>query len=129
MQTVISSPTIADLINADLFKVRSAAKKNSGLLHRFINWCEGQEENRILWMVLTYLGQIGLALPCAMAAIIFLGGNNFNLIMLTCLINVPVLAINLAAQPTKITLPALFFALLADAVIIMGCAVFFFTAS
>ena len=106
MQTVISNSNIAELINSDLYHVPAASKRNSGVLHRFMAWCEGQEENRILWMVLAYLGQIGLALPCAMAAIIFLGGNNFNLIMLVCLINVPVLAINLAAQPTKITLPA-----------------------
>ena len=127
MQTVISSPTIAEIINSDLYNVHTASKRHTSVFHTFIAWCEGQEENRILWMVLTYLGQIGLALPCAMAAIIFLGGNNFNLIMLTCLINVPVLAINLAAQPTKVTLPALFFALLADAVIIVSCAIFYFT--
>ena len=126
MQHVISNSTIADLIHSDYYHVPAATKKNTSVFHTFIAWCEGQEENRILWMVLTYLGQIGLALPCAMAAIIFMGGNNFNLIMLACLINVPVLAINLAAQPTKITLPALFFALLADAVIIVSCAVFFF---
>ena len=129
MQHAISNTNIADLLHSDLYPVPAASKRNSDVLHRFMNWCEKQEESRILWMVLTYLGQIGLALPCTMAAVIFLGGNNFNLIMLTCLINVPVLAINLAAQPTKITLPALFFALLADAIIVVSCATFFFMAS
>lgn len=53
------------------------------------------------------------------------GGNNFNLWILTCLINTPVLAISLAAQPTKITLPVLITAFIADFLIIVGTLAYF----
>ncbi len=126
MQHAITNAEISNLINADFYTVSQTSRTKTNLFSRFFSWCETQEESRFLWLVLTYLGQIGLALPATLAAIVFLGGNNFNLWIFACVINVPVLAVNLAAQATKVTLPALFFAWITDAVIIMSCAAYFF---
>ena len=105
--------------------INNATTGSRNVLARFINWCATQDKSRMLWLGLAYMGLIGMALPCTLFAIIFLGGNNFTLIVVAAVINVPVLALNLAAQSTKITLPALFSALVADVAIILYSVVYF----
>jgi hypothetical protein len=124
MQHVISPAEVTSFVAAQQRTTTKKAQVN--VFSKFINWCEGQEENKMLWLVLSYLGQIGMALPCTLAAILFLGGNNFTLWIIACVINVPVLAINLAAQPTKITIPTLLFAWTVDVSIILYCASLFY---
>lgn len=96
-----------------------------GLLPKFINWCEGQEKYKMLWLGLSFMGIIGMVLPCTLAAILFLGGGNFTLIVIAAAVNVPVLVLNLAAQGTKITLPILFLALLVDVSIVLYSLIYF----
>ena len=103
-------------------KQSRAAHAHNNIFTRFYTWTVAQEEKRFMWLAFTYLLQIGLALPCTLLAIVFLGGNNFNLWLITCVVNVPSLTLGLAAQPTKITLPVLFFAWLVDAGIILFAA-------
>ena len=123
MQHAISSVAVKNYVAAE----PSVAKKAEvNVFSKFINWCEGQESSKMLWLVLTYLGQIGLALPCTLAAILFWGNNSFPLWIFACVINVPVLAINLASQPTKITIPTLLFAWAVDVMIILYCASLFY---
>jgi len=103
-------------------KRSNTARAHNNVFTRFYVWTVQQEEKRFMWLALTFLMQIGLALPCTLLAIVFLGGNNFNLWLIACVANVPSLALSLAAQPTKVTLPVLFFAWLVDAVIILFAA-------
>lgn len=105
--------------------IRGAKIQQENVVSRFITWCEKQEKNRMLWLGLAYMGIIGMALPCALTAILFLAGGNFTLIVVAAVINVPVFALNLAAQGTKITLPLFFLALFADVAIILYSLVFF----
>lgn len=79
----------------------------------------------MLWLGLSFMGIIGMVLPCTLAAILFLGGGNFTLIVIAAAVNVPVLALNLAAQGTKITLPILFLALLVDVSIVLYSLLYF----
>jgi hypothetical protein len=65
--------------------------------------------------------------PLTALAILFAGGNNEVLWIIACAVNVPVLALNLAALPTKVTLPVLFFALLTDVCIIVASLAMFVT--
>jgi len=125
MQHAISPAEVVNFVTVEQ-RTATARKAQVNVFSRFINWCEGQEKSRMLWLVLSYLGQIGMALPCTLSAILFLGGNNFTLWILACVINVPVLAINLAAQSTKITIPALFFAWTVNIAIILYCAGLFY---
>lgn len=84
-------------------KVKTTATRNG-----FIHWCELQESKRFFWLGVSLLISIGLVLPATLSSIVFLARNEFALWLITCVVNVPVLVLNLAAQPTKITLPALF---------------------
>lgn len=100
---------------------------HKGLLSKFFTWCERQDANRMLWLGLSFMGIIGMVLPCTLAAILFLGGGNFTLIVIAAAVNVPVLALNLAAQGTKITIPILFSALLVDFSIVLYSLIYFLT--
>ena len=125
MQTVITSQSFNSASQAEAV---SQHLDHNQALTRFMNWCAGQEENRFIWLAIGFLGTIGMVLPLTVSALLAGGVNNFALLMLTCIVNVPVLALNLAAQSTKVTLPVLFFAWLVDAAVIIYSAIFFLTA-
>jgi hypothetical protein len=99
----------------------SPVTKEVSLVNRFLNWCQDQEDKRFLWLAIAILGNIGMVLPITLAAILLSSGSNFALLITVCVVNVPVLALNLAAQPPKVTLPFLFMAWLVDALIILYC--------
>lgn len=117
MEQILSKTDFSNTITPAF--LTSSVNSHQGIFEKFLTWCAGQERNRMLWLALTYLGQIGVALPCTLFAILVLAGNNFSLWVLACVVNTPVLAITLAAQPTKITLPALFFSWVVNAMIII----------
>lgn len=68
----------------------------------------------------------GAVLPFTVMALSLIGiSSHFALFIAVCCVNVPVLALNLAAQPTKVTLPSLFFAWLINAAVIAYCVTYF----
>lgn len=95
------------------------------LFERFINWSEAEEKNRFVWLAIAILGTIGAVLPVTLYSIVTFG-NNFICWVIACAINVPVLALNLAAQPPKVTLPFLFAAWLVDIAVVVYCIITFF---
>jgi hypothetical protein len=88
------------------------------LWKKFINWADKQEENRFGWTAFAIAGH-GCVFTIITVAVVLLSGNNFIFwpfaiaAMSICLI------VNLAALPTKITIPVLFFSLLLDLAIIV----------
>lgn len=98
----------------------------TGLISKFIAWCNMQERNQFLWLAITLVAGIGTILPLTLFAIVIGAHNSFALWITACIINVPILIVNLAAQPTKIKLPVLFFAWIVDAIIIIYCLALFF---
>lgn len=105
-------------------KLQSALYRSGekhGLLSKFIAWCEKQESDKFLWLGLTFFLQIGIMVPLTAFSILFFGGNNLALWIILVTVNVPTLIVNLAALPTKTTLPFLFFAWLAEITIILYC--------
>lgn len=116
------------LENVQQYKANSIVKNYSsktGAIEKYMNWAQSQEKNSFVWLAVAILGTIGAVLPLTLYAVINCG-NNFTLWIITCSVNVPVLALNLAAQPPKVTLPFLFFAWLTDFAIIAYCVVTFF---
>jgi len=97
---------------------------HENILTKFANWCAAQESNRFLWMGVTFFGQIGLMLPVAAFSILFFGNNSMLLWIIICAVNLPTLVLNLAALPTKTTLPFLFFALLTELSVVLYCVFF-----
>lgn len=99
-----------------------SAKQNSrtSLWKQFINWADQQEENRFGWTAVSIAGH-GCVFTIITVAMILFTGNNFIFwpfaigAMTICLVA------NLAALPTKITIPILFFSVLIDLVIIGIC--------
>jgi hypothetical protein len=119
MQHVLTNKKVSNIIASGIHTRTEKTKTN--LFERLLAWCGTQEHNRLLWMALTFAGLIILALPCTAFPFLLLGVNSLNLWILTCVINVPVIAINLAAQPIKIILPVLFISWIADAIVILSC--------
>jgi hypothetical protein len=124
MQDAIHSEKIS-AFDASAYAVTGTTK--SSLVTRFINWCKTQEDNRFLWLGISLFGHIGMIVPLTLLAIIYFADNNFTLWLITCAVNVPILALNLAAQPPKVTLPTLFIAVIADLGIIATCTAMFFS--
>ena len=89
-----------------------------GIITRLMTWCHLQESSRLLWLGISLMASIGAILPLTLFAIIIGAGNNFYLWVIACVVNVPVLILNLAVQPTKLILPVLFFSWVIDAIII-----------
>ena len=120
MQNAIS--TTAEVQNFVVANQRANVKTAQGnIFSKFINWCKQQEDSRMLWLVVACLVQIGAALPCTLTAIYFWGDNSFALWAFVCVVNVPVLAIALAAQPTKILIPVLVSAWTINMMVILYC--------
>ena len=115
MQQVISTNTLTP-IQQQRFEV--AKVRRLGFFARFINWCDLQESNRFLWLGVAFMGSIGMVLPLTLVTVL-LTTQNFLLLAIAAIANVPVLAVNLAAQPTKITLPIMFAAWLINSSIIV----------
>lgn len=125
MQHVISTKDIR------LSKQYSYTKNNTSLIsyiNRFIAWCDAEERNRFLWLGVALMIGIGTIMPITLSAIVFIGGNALPLWIAACIFNVPVLVVNLAAQPTKLTLPVLFAALGVNLVLIGYSVIHFLTA-
>jgi hypothetical protein len=119
MQQVISTQDIRTM-------QANAFVSKEGLLKTFLKWCDRQQQNRLLWLGIAVLGGIATVLPITLLAVVFLANNSFTLWAIACTLNVPVLIVNLADQPTKIALPVLFSVWFIDAVIILYCVAVFF---
>lgn len=104
----------------------TTTKANAGIITRFFQWCERQEDNRFTWIGVSLFGSIGGVLPLTLLLVSLAYPGNFVLWIASAAVNVPVLAINLAAQPTKVTLPFLFFAWTTNLAIIISSAVSLF---
>jgi hypothetical protein len=103
--------------------VQKPSRVNS--LRRFMSWCDQQEKNRLLWLGLGIIGHIGTIVPLTLLSILFLADNNFALWIVVLCVNMPVVALNLAAQPPKVTIPVMLTSLVINVVVIAISAVIF----
>ena len=95
---------------------------------KFIDWCDGEEKYRLGWLA-TSLSLHGCVLTILAMFAVVLAGNHF--IFWPFIIGAMgiTLIVNLAAMPTKITIPVFFFSVLVDLVIIISCIAIGFDAS
>ena len=94
--------------------------KRNSILSRFIDWCKGQEKNRLGWLggILTIHGCV--ITPITLFAII-LSGTYFPFYVAALVaMGVPVVT-NLGVMPTRVTIPVFFFSVLIDIAIIIAC--------
>ena len=87
---------------------------------RFITWAKGQEENRLLWLAIAIIGHGCIITIMTMLAIIF-SGNLFIFWPFAIAAMSLTVVSNLAAAPTKITIPIFFISVIIDLAIIACC--------
>lgn len=105
----------------------SYAHSTSGtsLLGRFFQWCSAQNENRLLWLGII-LAAHGCILTPVTVMISFIGGQaNLTLIVMAILAMAMALVTNLAAMPTKYTLPVFALSILIDIAVVIAALVGF----
>lgn len=87
------------------------------LLSRFMTWSNAQQSNRLLWLgvILSFHGCI--LTPLTVMAVL-LAGTNLTLFVVAIVAMGMSLVTNLAAMPTKITLPVFALSILIDLIVI-----------
>jgi len=122
MQQTIRTAAFENIVTSQTY-VEKAQQVNS--FSKFLTWCDRQEKNRFLWLGIALMGHIGMLLPLTLFAILFLADNNFALWIAVLCANLPVLALNLAAQSPKVTIPVMVTSLIINTVIVIISAVMF----
>lgn len=106
-------------LNQTIATTYTATKSHTSVFTKFMNWCEGQQENRMLWIGLALAGHGCILTPLTVMIVLFAGTNMF-LFMLAIVAMGMALVTNLAALPTKVTIPIFFFSILLDVVIVIA---------
>jgi hypothetical protein len=91
------------------------------LWSKFMAFSRSQEDSRLLWVGIA-LAAHGCALTPVTIMATFLTGFNFALFMTAMVAMGIVLVTNLAAMPTKVTIPAFALSVLIDVAILAYCA-------
>jgi hypothetical protein len=87
---------------------------------KFMNWCKEQDENRFMWVGIALAGHGCVLTPLTVMAVVFAGTNMF-LFMLAIVAMGMALVTNLAAMPTKITIPVFILSIVIDIAIVFTC--------
>lgn len=97
-----------------------AAEKKRSVIQRFFAWCTAQEKNRLAWLGGIIAGHGCVFTPLTVLFIVLSGNNP---VFWPFAIGAMGLALvtNLAALPTRVTIPVFFLSLLIDLVIIANC--------
>jgi hypothetical protein len=105
------------------YKSLSAQRSHNNILSRLMAWIISEEKNRIAWVGISITAMSAIFFPFTMAAILF-NGAVFPLIIGAMISLAIVVITNLAALPTKYTIPAFLLGILIDLVLIIVSFVF-----
>ncbi len=94
--------------------------KQQPAIYRFFTWAEKQEPNRFGWLAVIIALQACLVVPVSLLFVFAAGNALLHWAMITgamamCLVT------NLAAMPTKITIPVFILSLLIDIAVVAMC--------
>jgi hypothetical protein len=92
--------------------------KKQSPLSRFFAWCGGQEHNRFAWLAIILFFH-GCVLTPVTLLFVFAAGNDLIFFCMTTAAMAMSLVPNLAAMPTKVTIPVFFFSVLIDVAVIV----------
>jgi len=104
----------------------SRAANKESLVTRFFTWCEGQEQYRFGWLaaIITIHGCV--LTPLTVLTLVSTG-NNITFWGIAIGAMAMALITNLAAMPTKVTIPVFLLSVLIDIAVIVSCIVIAFT--
>jgi hypothetical protein len=111
---------MATIINQTFAGTYDTTASKSSLLTRFLSWSKDQERNRLLWVGLVLAGHGCIITPLTIMAVL-LAGTNLFLFILALVAMGAALVTNLAAMPTKITIPVFVLSIIIDLAIIVAC--------
>lgn len=111
---------MATTIQQTIATTYTGTSNKTSVFNRFINWCEGQQKNRFIWLGLALAGHGCALTPITLFAVI-LSGNLIFFWIMAIVAMMTALVTNLAALPTKYTIPAFLFSIVMDLVIIISC--------
>jgi hypothetical protein len=119
---ITKSKKMQTTLNQTLNTTYTGNLTHTSLWSRFMAYCQGQEQNRLMWVGLA-LAIHGCALtPITVMATLFAGPNFF--LFMTAMVAMGIaLVTNLAAMPTKITIPAFALSVIMDIVVLISCVV------
>jgi hypothetical protein len=100
----------------------TAQPTKTSIWSRFINWTEGQQHNRLLWLGISLTGHGCILTPITIMAVLLAGTNLFLFVLALVAMGMS-LVTNLAALPTRITIPVFILSILIDIVIIAATVV------
>lgn len=90
------------------------------LWKKFMTYCKEQEENRLLWVGIILAAHGCILTPMAVMLTLITGPNFF--LFMTAMVGMGIaLVTNLAAMPTKVTIPAFALSILMDIAIVVSC--------
>src|SRR4051812_9819288 len=108
---------MATIINHQLSGTYQITTRPS-LFTTFFNWCENQQKNRLLWLAIALAGHGCILTPVTVIFVLFAGAN-LTLFMAALIAMALSLVTNLAAMPTKVTIPVFFLSVLIDITVII----------
>ncbi len=96
------------------------ARKTPSMFARFFQWAANEDaERHIVWVGASVTAMGAVFFPLTMA-VVLLNGAQFSLIIAAMAAFVLVVATNLAAMPTKYTIPLFFLGILIDVAIVVA---------
>src|SRR5262249_6263657 len=98
------------------------ASTQPNVFAKFFAWCKDQERNRFGWLAFSLATHGCILTPLVLFAV-GVSGNNLTLWMAAMAAMGVTLIVNLAAQPTKITIPIFFLSIVVDIAVIVACIV------
>ena len=107
------------ILNQQISTTYSEITSPISLWTKFMNYCKSQEHNRLLWVGVA-LAAHGCVLTPITIMITLFAGPNFFLFMTGMVAMGIALVTNLAAMPTKVTIPAFALSIVIDALVIIS---------
>jgi hypothetical protein len=108
------------MMQATINVTHTIENNHRSLVTRFLAWADDQEKNRFGW-VAGILSAHGCVITPVVILLVALAGMNLVLFMIAMAAMGLCLVTNLAAMPTKVTIPAFFISLLIDLGVVAAC--------
>jgi hypothetical protein len=119
--------TIMDTLQHPYAPFGFAREAKKTIAHRFIDWCTAQEKNRILWLAIIVMGHGCIITPLTILINVFTSNSMLAWAFAIAAMTMS-LVTNLAALPTKITIPIFFLSLVIDIAVVVSCIAAVFSA-
>jgi len=93
------------------------------VLNKFLSWCKSQEEYRFGWLAAIVAGHGCFLTPVTLLFVMLAGNSPIAWAFAIGAMAITLIS-NLAAMPTKVTIPVFFLSVLIDIAIIANCVYF-----